>query len=487
VQKPAHVFDRIEEWDALDAFIESPRPGASLGLVYGRRRQGKTYLLETIAQEAGGLYFAALDQSAPQNLARLGQAYEAFIGSPAPIRFGTWEEGFRALLALGDGATRPVPVLVDEFSYLIEGAPELPSIVQSLLSPRGAAATSWRTRLVLCGSALSTMRGLLSASAPLRGRAALELMVHPFGYREAAKFWSVQDDPDVAVRLHALVGGTAAYLDMCGGAGPRSSRGFDQWVVRTLLNPASAMFREGSVVVAEEQSVIDTSLYYAVLGAISHGRTRRGEIAAATGRATGALAHPLDVLVRSGMVVPQIDAVRQRRTSYQIAEPILRLHQLVIAPHEPRLSLHQGAAVWHEVSDTVSAKIYGPHFEHLARRWCMQHADIHTLGGRPTIVAPTEVACPEHGTNHEVDVVAVEANPNATDRVIALGEVKWRRSPCDLSHLHRVEHLRSLLRGAEDAKLLLFSRRGFNDDLRATADARSDIELVDLDRLYTGS
>jgi hypothetical protein len=49
-----------------------------------------------------------------------------------------------------------------------------------------------------------------SGAAPLRGRAGLELVVHPFGYRDAARSWGISD-PKLAVLVHSLVGGTPAY------------------------------------------------------------------------------------------------------------------------------------------------------------------------------------------------------------------------------------------------------------------------------------
>lgn len=69
--------------------------------------------------------------------------------------------------AFGEGASDPVLGVLDEFPYLLDDTPELPSLLQALLSPRREASTSWRTRLVFCGSALSTMRSLLTGSAPL--------------------------------------------------------------------------------------------------------------------------------------------------------------------------------------------------------------------------------------------------------------------------------------------------------------------------------
>ncbi|HVA59206.1 MAG TPA: ATP-binding protein [Mycobacteriales bacterium] len=486
MNKPADVFNRDREWAALDGFVRSPRAGATLGLVYGRRRQGKTFLLEALAEAGAGFYCAALQQSSAQNLARFAVQYQAFTGIRVPVAFGTWEDAMRALLALGEGRRTPVAVVIDEFPYLLDGNPELPSMLQALLSPRGAAARGWPARLILCGSALSTMGEMLGGTAPLRGRAVLELMVHPFGYRDAAAFWGVGGAPEVAMRLHALVGGTPAYRDMCRGHAPGRDKEFDAWVVATLLDPASAMFREGSVLLAEEPDVRNASVYLAVLTAISSGHTRRSEIAAAVGKAEGALTHPLTVLTEARLVSPLADALRQKRTTYHIAEPVLRLHQLVIAPNEARLGRGQARAVWAELADTVSSRIYGPHFETLARAWCAEHADPATLGGGASRVGATEVACREHGRTHELDVVVLEVRANRGSRISAIGEAKWRTEPVGAGQLARLEHLRNLL-GAPDAKLLLFSRTGASRQLVSLASARDDVEIIDADRLYTGT
>lgn len=485
VKKPPDVFDRDREWEALDAFVPSRNPGTTLGLVYGRRRQGKTFLLETLVQQAGGLYLTALRQSSTQNLARMAEAYQRASGARGQVVFSDWEQAFDALLSMGQDATDPVLVVVDEFPYLLDAAPEIPSILQALLSPRSAAATRYRTRLVVCGSALSVMRRLLGGTAPLRGRASLELMVHPFGFRDAARFWGTADEPELSMMLHALVGGTPAYREMSGIEPPASLADFDAWAVAALLNPASAMFREGYVLLAEEPRITDAAVYFSVLSAISQGATRRGQIASAVGRAEGALAHPISVLMEAELIFQLPDAFKQRKTTYHIAEPMLRLHQVVIAPNEARLVRHHGTEVWAELADTVSSRIYGPHFEHLARTWCSEHAATSTLGGGASTVAPALVTCPAHKVNHELDVVVLESKAQTSDRVSALGEAKWRSTPMDVAQLERLEHVRDLL-GARDAKLLCFSRSGFADKLVAMVRARKDVELVDMGRMYLG-
>jgi hypothetical protein len=44
--KPIEAFDRDLEWSELTRFVADVQPGPTLGIVSGRRRQGKTYLLE---------------------------------------------------------------------------------------------------------------------------------------------------------------------------------------------------------------------------------------------------------------------------------------------------------------------------------------------------------------------------------------------------------------------------------------------------------
>jgi hypothetical protein len=484
--KPDRLFDRDTEWGELAEFATSDVPGAALGLVYGRRRQGKTLLLELLALELGGLMFAATQQSEAQSLADLGSAYAAYRGLRQPVVFSGYREALDELLRLGE--ERPVTVIIDEFPYLVAATPGLPSYLQQALSPAGHARQHTRTRLILCGSALTTMSQLLGGGAPLRGRARLELVVRPFGYRDAAAFWDVAHDPKLAFRLHALVGGTPAYQDMSGGTGPRSLAELDHWVQRRLLNPASAMFREGGLLLREEPAISDVAPYAAVLGAISAGSTRRTEIAATLARPASSIAHLLTGLQDIGLIEQLDDALRAKRSAFRITEPVVRLHQLVTARYEPELVAGRADRVWARVAHAVDSRIYGPHFEDLARQWCLYHAAEETLDGIAGAVRPTVIACREHRGGHELDAVVIE-DPGAGDRITAIGEAKDTNAPVDTRQLRRLEHLRGLLpagRVAQPPKLLLFGRAGFTQDLTDESADRPDVELISLDRLYQG-
>jgi AAA+ ATPase superfamily predicted ATPase len=428
-----------------------------------------------------------LPQSSTQNLERLAHAYTRHAGGPE-VTFRDWDTALDAVLRLGE-RDAPVFVFIDEFQYLVDAEPALPSILQIALGPTSRAIERSRTRLVLCGSALSAMRGLLSGTAPLRGRAVLEMMIHPFGYRDAASFWQLADQPDLAFRVHALLGGTPAYRAMAGGM-PASGRDFDEWVVRGPLGPMSALFREGAVLLQEQPELADTRLYYSVLGAITRGCHRRNEIAHTLRRSEQSLSHPLAVLESTQLIERVDDALRDRRPVYRIAEPILRTHQLLVGPNESALVGGVGGQVWQENADTVAGKIYGPHFEELARQWCRWHASGDTLGGRASTAQSATLACRQHRAPHELDVVVRRRVPGEPDRILAIGEAKSTTKPVGDGDLARLDHLRELLpagRIAPPPRLMLFSRSGFTRELRATAANRAaDVRLIDLEHLYHG-
>jgi AAA+ ATPase superfamily predicted ATPase len=485
--KPSSLHDRDRPWQALADFATSPADGTRLGIVYGRRRQGKTLMLDLLTQASDGLIFTGLPQAGQMNLARLARAYARYLGGPVP-RFDDWEQAIDFLLRLGERRAEPTLLVLDEFPFLIDSEPALPSILQIALEPLSRARTKSRARLILCGSALHVMRGLLAGPAPLRGRADYEIMIHPFGFRDAAQFWHIADDFDLAFRVNALVGGTPAYRDMCGVL-PTDVGGFDEWVARGPLNSDRAIYREGAVLLHEEPSLSDLGLYYSVLSAIAQGACRRSEIAAVLGRTDNALAHPLAILERTQLVERVDDAFRQRRPVYRIAEPILRLHQLLIAPNEADLVGGAAGRVWQDNADTVNAKIYGPHFEELARQWCLWHAQPATLGDRPSIVQSATMACAKHRQGHELDVVVSRQRPGQTNQVLAIGEAKSTTSRVGDAELTRLEHLRDLVpedRYDSPPRLLLFSRNGFTRELHRTTQTRHDVELIDLERLYQG-
>ena len=306
-------------------------------------------------------------------------------------------------------------MILDEFPYLARANPSLPSILQNALGPRRPEREHSRARLLLCGSALSFMGGLLAGSAPLRGRASLELVVPTLDYRLAAEFWGVQD-PVLALKVHAIAGGTPAYRrEFVRDDTPAGPDDFDGWVTRTVLNPASPLFREARYLLADEPDLRDVGLYHSVLAAIAEGNSTRGGIASYIGRKSGDLAHPLNVLQDCGLVVREPDAFSENRSTFRIAEPLITFYHAVMRPIWSDLEHTRDASrLWQRSQRRFAGSVLGPHFEQVCRHWTRYFAAEETLGGIPIRVETGTVNDPAARTSHELDCRRVRAGRRGT-------------------------------------------------------------------------
>lgn len=486
LEKPQDMFDRDREWRALTGFASTGQRNATLGVVSGRRRQGKTFLLEALCEATGGFYFAAEQATAAESLRSLSEAVMRFTGTPLPISFADWRQAIDALLALADD--REIPVVIDEFPYLVRSSPSLPSVVQAALSPRRPERLESRARLLLCGSAMSFMGSLLSGSAPLRGRAGLELIVHTLDYRLAAEFWGI-GDPELAVKVNAIVGGTPAYRrEFVADDVPAAREDFDAWVLRTVLNPASPMFREARYLLSEEPGVRDPGLYHSVLAAVAFGKHTSGGIATYVGRKSGDITHPLSVLEDSGLLRRETDAFRANRSLYRIAEPLIAFYQAIMRPDWREWEHGRDPeGLWRELRHRFDGNVIGPHFEDICRAWSIDYAPREVFGGRVARVASGTVNDPRGRTTHEVDLAVFGTDGDGRETLLAIGEVKWN-DVVGVGHLDRLRRIRELLSqgGRFDTsrtRLACFSGAGFMPTLQEAAEAGEAV-LVGLDDLY---
>ncbi|MGH3281120.1 MAG: AAA family ATPase, partial [Trebonia sp.] len=367
------MFDRDEEWTALSRFAADNRAGASLGVVSGRRRQGKTFLLDALCRADGGFFFEATEAADAESLRRIGEQLSNYVQPSVPVRPADWREALDALLAIG--TDRPLTVAIDEFPYLAKANPELPSVIQAAFGPRREERLRSRTRLLLCGSAMSFMGRLLSGTAPLRGRAGLEMIVPTLDYRLAARFWGI-GDPCLAVLLYSIVGGTPAYRDgVAGGRGPDSVADLDCWVTENVLSRFSPLFREARYLLAEEPDIRDNAVYHSVLSAVAEGNGTRGGIAGYLERKATDISHHLSVLEDAGLLARDVDVFRPGRSVYRISEPLIAFYHAIMRPEWSRLERRgQAAQVWRDNGHRFAVSVVGPQFEQICRDWMQAYA-----------------------------------------------------------------------------------------------------------------
>lgn len=493
--RPPGLFDRAAEWDDLAAFAAPGGPDSlRLGVLYGRRRQGKSEILHQLCDATGGMYTLALEQhSRPLALQRFADALAEWTGLPAGFRFPSWESALEAVVKLaGERATAqgwPQLIVLDELPFLTDHSPELPGVLQWLYDAYGPTrgGTHPPVRLIVCGSALSVMSGLLAERKALYGRVMLNICLGAFDHVDAAEFWGI-DDQETALRLHSIVGGIPGYKELTAGSPvPRSQQDLDRWLTETIFNPSHALFDEVEMLFSQEPGIKDRSLYYGILAAIASGDNAPVKIAAKLQRDARTMSYPLGVLRQAGFVGYDEDMLLNRKPVVSIADPVIRFHHTITLP---RLQLFQrrgrAAAAWAQAKQTYSSAILGPHFESLARDWTITSLTPRT--GIPVgWTGTTAVPCREHGKSHQVDVLSLHPGDmprTAAARVSVIGEAKATNRPRAEADLRRLAHIRSLLgTRAEQASLVIFSRTGFAGELR-NAQAAGEVTLIELADMY---
>jgi len=480
--RPAELFDREGEWADLVDFTRTDGKKPQIGVVYGRRRQGKSFILSRLVRAVGGFRIQALEETRGAALGTFYRAVAQWSGQTALTdgHFRDWPTAFRDLCEVADGRL----IVLDELPYLLDGSKELTSVIQSAYD-QAKDGEHPTFRLILCGSAISVMTKLLAGDKALRGRTRLELAPESFDFRQARAFWGI-DDPEIAFRVDSIVGGAPGYRDLLDDP-PKAMSGFDQWVLKGPLNPSHALFREAEYLLSEDPAMTDRALYRSIIASIAGGKTTKGKVGKDLQRDDRSLTYPLQQLERARFIVRRHDFLRPNRPLLRVADPVLRFHFAIIRPDAERYEERRGVAAWADASRRFSSAIVGPHFEEMARTWTRRYASKQTLGGAVGRVGFVQVNDSDQKRSFELDVVV--SPPGEDDRLMAIGEAKARTEPRSMQDIERLERLRGLLTSRADAasaKLLLFSLTGFDADVVEAAHSRSDIELVDLQRMYEG-
>ena len=177
---------RERELTALERMYK--RDGFQMAVIYGRRRVGKTTLIDEFVKDKRVLYFTAQQKTSHQNLELLSAATYAAFSLPATLpAFASWNDALRFVVErVGkEPPDTPLVIVFDEFPYAAEADPSLPSALQATID-HGLKQTD--TKLILCGSNEGFMESrVLGSKSPLYGRRTMQMRLNPFDYLDAAR------------------------------------------------------------------------------------------------------------------------------------------------------------------------------------------------------------------------------------------------------------------------------------------------------------
>jgi AAA+ ATPase superfamily predicted ATPase len=398
-------LDRRAELGRLRSLFARREP--SVGVLYGRRRCGKSRLLLEALPPGRSVYHVADDRESPLQRTAVAKELAGLIPGFDGVTYPDWD----ALLGRAWSEAPPGSVLaLDEFPALVAAAPELPSLLQKYIDRRARG-----PHLVLAGSSQRMMQGLvLDRTAPLFGRAREILRVTPLGCGWIRRALGLDDDR-MAVEAFAMWGGVPRYWELAAEHGAA-----DEALKVLVLDPLGVLHEEPRRLLMDDlREVAQASSILALIGGGSH---RLSEIAARLGKPATSLSRPLDRLLELGLVrrdIPFGSSVRDtKRSLYGIADPFLRFWFRFVEPNRSRLAAGQAATVAREIRVTLPRHVAGV-WEDLVRE---------SIARRPLLGRTWGPARSWWGPGNdrnpmEIDVVAESVDGGA----LLLGEASWAR------------------------------------------------------------
>ncbi len=458
------LVDRERE---LALLREQRESAPSLVVLRGRRRVGKTFLLAHAFAGEGVVSYQADEQPrAVQMAAFAAEAARLLPGAP-PLSLDSWDAAFDFLGAQAE--QRPLVVVIDEFQYACLSEPALPSIIQRYWD-------GWDPRrvpicMVLSGSALTFMEGLLSYDAPLHGRATFRPTIEPLDYRDARALAPARSSPEELVERYAVIGGTPQYQVWAG------NRHLRQVVREAILRKGAPLYEEPLTLVREERGIRDPKRYFGVLSAIASGRTRNAQIGSLLELPSSNVAVLLERLAALGYVqerLPVVPGARRRRGFWQISDPFFRFWFRRVAPNRSRLDRGEAVdSVWEQVAADLDTYVGGV-FEELCRAWLGRYSEIDAARGANAIGSWWS-----RDGRHEIDIACADRR-----QYTLLGSCKWSRRAVDEDVLEALLRSRDAVDGrTANAQLMLFARRGFTRSLQRRA-ACENVLLVTAAELF---
>lgn len=470
-------FNREQELKDLEQRYHSKKP--ELFVLYGRRRIGKTELLLQFCKDKHSIYFLASQLKERDHLNQIIEVAKHKISDPLlnNMTFNDWES---VLVYFAEKSSEGrLVVVLDEFQYLCEDNPALPSLIQRFWDLHGKNSNLF---LILCGSHVSFMENeVLAERSPLYGRRTGQLKLQPLTYRDSGKFYPEFTSKEKTL-IYGILGGVPTYLSRFTLENSEHlyetyHKSIEQNIIQELITPQGYLFDEVNFLLRTE--LREPRTYASILQAVAGGMTRLNELSQRVGLNTTSANKYISVLRELGLVkriVPLTERApeKSKKGIYKISDNYVKFWYRFVLPYQSLIESGNSSLVFNQMITPNLSQYMGDIFEDVCRQY------VHHYWHEKIEIAPTRVGA-HWDSELEIDIVT-----NNIDESIWFGECKWWKSSVGENVLNQlIEKVEKLsIQFKTDPKYMLFSSSGFTDELTERA-TNEDVYLFDLDDLYS--
>ena len=456
---------REKELSTLNKLYTSDK--FEFAVIYGRRRVGKTALINKFASNKPAISFTGVETNEKQNLENFSKCILEFVTKkPGDTSFASFQAALEYVFELA--TQKRIVLVIDEYPYVARASKSLASTLQLLIDKYKDTSKLF---LILCGSSMSYMEDeVLAYKAPLYGRRTAQFKVLPFEFHEACKYFTKFSGEDKAL-AYGFIGGTPQYLLQLD-----NNLSIEDNIKNTHLNPTSSIYEEPQNLLKQE--VREPAIYNAIIAAIATGHTKMSEISTKVGEDTSVCAIYMKNLVSLGIVKKEtpFGEGSARKTIYSIEDPMFRFWYRFVPENTSIISRGATELAYNRIKPHLSTYMGGV-FEDI----CKQYLWSLLLTGKCTIDF-TDIGR-WWGTNPKTrQQVEIDIMGTADKNTALFGECIWTNEKVDLSVLEGLVE-KSQLFHYENKHYYLFAKNGFTKGCVEKAEAIGNVMLVSYEEM----
>ena len=437
-------------------------------VIYGRRRVGKTALVNEFVKDKDAIFFTGVETNDKQNLENFSKCVlEHGMGITADTTFASFQTALEYVFLLAEN--KRMVLVMDEYPYVARASQSLASTLQLLIDKYKDRSKLF---LILCGSSMSYMEDhVLAYKAPLYGRRTAQFKIQPFDFFETCEYFLKFSDMDKAL-AYGIVGGTPQYLLML-----NDGLSIEENIKNTHLNPNSSIYEEPNNLLKQE--VREPAIYNAIISAIASGASKLSEIAGKIGEDTSVCAMYIKNLITLGIVKKEMPYGEDstRKTIYSVADNMFRFWYRFVPGNASVISRGAANLAYRRI-DPVLSDYMGAVFEEICKQYLWK-----LLLERKCAVDFTDIGRwwgtnPRTRQQVEIDIMGEEDKDTAL-----FAECKWRNEKVDMEVLETLVE-RSKLFHYQKKHYYLFSKSGFTKGCQERAAELGNVTLVSYGEMF---
>ena len=451
---------REKELNALEKLYQSGK--FEFVVIYGRRRVGKTALINHFIDDKKSIYFMGVESNAKQNLENLSKSILEFSsGIQTETYFPSYQAALEYVFQLAE--RERVVLAIDEYPYVARASKSLASTFQLLIDKYKDIS---KLMLILCGSSMSYMEDhVLAYKAPLYGRRTAQMKIMPFDFEETCAYFTNLSGEDKAL-IYGIVGGTPQYLLQMS-----DTLSVEENIKNTYLNPMSFLYEEPVNLLKQE--VREPAIYNAIITAIATGHSRMSEISTKVGEDTNVVSGYIKNLISLGIIKKETPYGEKasKKSIYSIEDNMFYFWY--------RFVLDNNSVIVRGAADLVYKRIEAQLSDYMGRVFeeiCTQYLWKLLLLGK----VPIEFVSlgrwwgndPRQKCQTEIDIMGEQDSNSAI-----FAECKWRNENVDLDVLETLIG-RSRLFHYTNVHYYLFSKTGFTKGCMEKAKEMGNVTLI---------